>query len=305
MIGGCAPFPNAVICHDRRFSCPSGTECWNSTCKHPDGRKTLAAMNDDSFTMVNMERKYPQQLNEQHNMPVIEKKGRTPNPLSNFARSKDEKRAVGNIITAVGEIFSGSKSNLTNKCKTLVKNATNSSLGKECLFEINDKGQNDTLFKGGMDSIGREFEELIQSELSPSANPGKTYTIKGISKDNLTHTSTITMQEGTKPLQTYGISSEYMEQYNNANIKLNDKVMVQDDELITFKNNSPYPTGIKLTHSAVHALNTAMNKPTDSVAISYAPPQLSKNNNLTNQAYLEGVTDHISNSNRRSFASSI
>jgi hypothetical protein len=312
MLGGCSPFSNAVICNDRRFSCPSGTECWNSTCTYPDGRKTKAATNVDSFKMVNMERKYPHQLNDQHMQidiqpptPLIEKKGRTPNPLSNFASTPDEKRAVGNIITAVGEIFSGPKSNLTNKCKTLVKNATNSSLGKECLFEMNDKSQNDTLFKGGMGSLSSEFEEIVQSELSPSANPGKTYTVKGIYKDNLTHTATITIQEGTKPLQTYGISSEYMEQYNNANIKLNDKVMVQDDELITFKNNSPNPTGIKLIHSAVHALNTAMNKPTESIAISHAPPQLLKNNNFANQAHLDGVSSHINDSIQHSFAASI
>ena len=313
MIGGCSPFSNAVICNDRRFSCPSGTECWNSTCKHPDGRKTLAATNVDSFKMVNMERKYPQQLNDQNHQgdiqsqptPIIEKKGRTPNLLSNFARSEDEKNAIGNIITTVGEIFSGPKSNLTNKCKTLVKNATQSSLGKECLFEMNDKGQNDTLFKGGIESIGREFEELIRTELSPSANPGKTYTVKGITKDNLTHTATITIQEGTKPLQTYGISPEYMEQFNNASITLNDKVMVQDDELITFKNNNPYPTGIKLIHSAVHALNTAMNKPTEFTDISHKPPQFLNNNNYANQAHLNGVSDHINNSIKHSFASSI
>jgi hypothetical protein len=156
-----------------------------------------------------------------------------------------------------------------------------------------------------MGSLSSEFEEIVQSELSPSANPGKTYTVKGIYKDNLTHTATITIQEGTKPLQTYGISSEYMEQYNNANIKLNDKVMVQDDELITFKNNSPNPTGIKLIHSAVHALNTAMNKPTESIAISHAPPQLLKNNNFANQAHLDGVSSHINDSIQHSFAASI
>ena len=313
MLGGCSPFPNATICNDRRFSCPAGTECWNSECKHPNGSMTEAAANVDSFKIVNMERKYPHQLNghsvqsdnHQQMMPIIEKKGRIPNPLSNFARTEDEKNAVGNIITAVGEIFSGPKSNLSNKCKTLVKNAANSSLGKECLFEINDKGQTDTLFKGGMNSVGHEFEELLQSELSPSANEGKTYTVKGIYKDNLAHTSTITLQEGSKPLQTYGISSEYMEQYNNADIKLNDKVMVQDNELITFKNNSPNSTGIKLTHSAVHALNMAMNKPTESTTISYAPPQLLANNNSTNKAHLNGVTDHINHSIQHSFTSSV
>ena len=96
-----------------------------------------------------------------------------------------------------------------------------------------------------------------------------------------------------------------MEQYNNANIKLHDKVMVQDDELITFKNNSPNPTGIKLTHSAVHAFNTAMNKPTESIAISHAPPQLLANSNLANQAHLDGVSSHINDSIQHSFASSI
>jgi hypothetical protein len=308
-IGGCSPFPNAVICNDRRFSCPSGTKCWNSTCTHPDGSKSSAATGYDSFRMENMEREYPnnkQNIDNYPSMPVIEKKGRTPeSPLSNFASTDDEKRAVGNIITAVGDIISGPKSNLTSKCKTLVKNATKSSLGKECLFEINDKGQNDTLFKGGMESIGQEFANIIESELSPSANPGKTYKVKGISKDNLSHTATLTIQENNKPLQTYGIASEYMDQFNNANLKLNDKVMVQDDELINFKNNSPNPTGIKLTHSAVHALNTAMNKPTEPVSISHAPPALLANKNSANKAHLNGVSDHINDSIQHSFGSPI
>jgi len=81
--------------------------------------------------------------------------------------------------------------------------------------------------------------------------------------------------------------------------------MVQDDELITFKNNSPNSTGIKLTHSAVHALNMAMNKPTESIAISHAPPQLLTNNNFTNQAHLNGVSAHINDSIQNSFTTSM
>jgi hypothetical protein len=309
MIGGCSPFQNAVICNDRRYSCPYGTKCWNSSCVHPDGSKTNAATNVDSFKMVNMERKYPHQLDtnidDYSPTPIIEKKGRMVNPMSNFAKTEEEKRAVSNIITAAGDIFAGEKSNLTPKCKTLVKNATKSSLGKECLFEMNEKGQNNTLFKGGMESIGAEFMDVIMSELSPSANPGKTYTIRGISKDNLTHTATLTMQEGNNPLQTYGVSSEYMDKFNNANLNPTDKVMVQDDELITFKNNSPNSTGIKLTHGAVHALNVALNKPTEPSTISHTPPQLAANNNFANQSHLNGISKHIDASIQHSFTPTI
>jgi hypothetical protein len=80
--------------------------------------------------------------------------------------------------------------------------------------------------------------------------------------------------------------------------------MIVDDELITFKNNSPTPTGIKLTHSAVHALNVAMNKPTEPVVISHMPPQLSTSVNPANQAHLNGISSHIGQSIQHSFVPS-
>ena len=39
----CSPHPNAVVCNDMRFSCPSGSTCFNELCTPVDGGKPFKA----------------------------------------------------------------------------------------------------------------------------------------------------------------------------------------------------------------------------------------------------------------------
>ena len=50
----CSPFPNAVFCHDARFSCPAGTSCGaESKCTAADGSVISdATINADAYAVA-------------------------------------------------------------------------------------------------------------------------------------------------------------------------------------------------------------------------------------------------------------